>query len=310
MTFKERIQSWAWVQALKAVLSRVVLPGFQGVALYQVIRLYITGLNQGKLAMRASAMAYNFFMASFPGILFFFTLLPYLPVTDLQTEILKLLKEIMPTDVYNLSVNTIADITNQKRTGLLSLVFFASLYFSTTGVSAMMSAFNYTYHQQENRSFLRHKLVSLFLTLILSVSVIVTATLLIVTTVVIDYVQAKDLIEFNFEFRVLVFLKYLTAILMTYLTVSIVYYFGPAKRNKKSRFFTAGSTLTTILFLLFSYGFTIYLNYFNQYNKLYGSIGAIIIFMLWIYLNSYALLLGYELNASISSAKKASEPRY
>lgn len=294
-------------QAIKALFSRIVLPGFHGMPLWEVIEFFSKGLQHGAVGIRAAALSYNFFLAIFPGILFFFTLIPYLPIDNLSVEVLQLMKDIMPKDLYSISAETIADIVNRRRTGLLSLVLFTSLYFSTSGVSSIILAFNSTYHTFETRTWLQQRLVSILLTLMGFVSIIIMASIFIfgdsyVAILGHKYESAKTGIFITYNI-----LKTLLILFVTFLGISSLYYYGPSKRKGHFKFISPGSLVATVLFLASSYGFSVYLNYFNSYNKLYGSIGTIILLLVYINLNAWVLLIGFELNASIRSAKNSKD---
>lgn len=291
---------------IKSVLSRIVLPGFQGLPLWYVLSFFYKGLQHGSVGIRAAALSYNFFLAIFPGILFFFTLIPYLPISNLNTEILQLMRDVMPEDIYKVSAGTIVDIVSRKRTGLLSLVLFTSLYFSSSGITSIIQAFNRTYHTIEKRKWWQQRLVSLSLTLMGFISVIATAVLFLFSDLTIANLISKHLASQTAILFVFNLLKYLFVIFMTLLGISSLYHYGPAKKVHY-RFFSAGSMVATILFLASSYGFSVYLTYFNSYNKLYGSIGTIILLLVWINLNAWVLLLGFELNASINSARQTKD---
>lgn len=292
---------------VKGLLSRIVLPGFQGLPLWYVLTFFVKGLKHGSLDMRAASLAYNFFLALFPGILFFFTLIPYLPIDNLDAEVLILMQGIMPPDIYKASSSAIADIVNIKRSGLLALVLIVALYYSTNGVQAMMTAFNRTYHVSETRTWWRQRWVSIMLTLLFFLMMIFTATVFIIGSIVIKYLAEKGFIQKDLLYYGFAVVKYAFTIFITYVTFATLYYYGPTKKTRW-KFFSVGSTLATVLFIATSYGLTVYLQYFNSYNKIYGSIGTIILLLFWIYINAWVLLLGFELNASIRSAKHTHKP--
>jgi membrane protein len=286
---------------VKSLLSRIVLPGFQGLPLWYVLSFFYQGLQHGFLGIRAAALSYNFFLAIFPAILFFFTLIPYLPIDNLTSEILQLMRDVMPKDIYDVSSGTIVDIVSRKRTGLLSLVLITSLYFSSSGITSIINAFNSTYHMVERRKWWQQRLVSLSLTLMGFISIIATALLFLFSDIAVAAIMNKKLGAEGALQVILTIVKYLFVVLMTSLGISTLYYYGPAKKTHYY-FFSPGSIVATVLFLASSYGFSVYLTYFNSYNKLYGSIGTIILLLVWINLNAWVLLLGFELNASIRSA--------
>lgn len=287
----------------KSVLSRIVLPGFHGLPLWYVLSFFYQGLQHGSLGMRAAALSYNFFLAIFPAILFFFTLVPYLPIENLTAEVLQLMRDVLPEDIYKVSAGTIVDIVSIKRTGLLSLVLFTSLYFASSGITSIIQAFNSTFHTIERRKWWQQRVVSLSLTLMGFISVITMALFFLFSDIAVASFMNKQMVNKSVVEVLVNIIKFLFAVFMTFLGISSLYFYGPSKRKGHFKFFSPGSIVATVLFLASSYGFSVYLTYFNSYNKLYGSIGTIILLLVWINLNAWVLLLGFELNASIRSAR-------
>lgn len=286
--------------------KRIILPGFDGVPLYYVLKFFVQGLQKGALATRASSLAFHFFLAIFPAIIFFFTLIPYIPIENFQEELLGLLEDLMPEAAYEASLATLEDIITIERGGLLSIGFVAAMYFATNGVNAMFSAFNNTYHSIEIRKPIMQRLTAIGITLLIAVLVLVSILLIIFGQRVLDTLLEYNFLREKFIYYLLIALKWLVTLTLIFFMISFLYYAGPAKKVKW-RFFSAGSTLATILMVITSVGFSYFVNNFAQYNKLYGSIGTLIVILLWIQWNSFALLIGFELNASIDIAKRKNQ---
>ena len=153
--------------------KKIVLPGFDGVPLYDVGLFFYRGLSEGFITSRASAVSFNFFLAIFPSLLFFFTIIPMVPIQDFQSSLLELIREFMPTSAYETVHVTIEDIVTRPHAGWFSVGFLLSLYFSTNGIYSLMEGFNNTYHSIESRGWFKLRLVSLALILIYSVMLIV-----------------------------------------------------------------------------------------------------------------------------------------
>ncbi len=237
-------------------------------------------------------------MAVFPSIIFLFTLIPFVPIDNFQITLFELLREVMPKAAFEAAEETIADIIKNQNGSLLSIGFISALYFSTNGFNAMIEGFNNTYHQIETRSMLKQRLVALALVLITTLLVIIAITLIIYSALLLAEIPLGNASYYFIQFG-----RFIIIFLLFFSIISFIYNLGPA--NKKGwRLISAGATFTTILTMLTSVGFAYYVNNFGTYNKLYGSIGTLIIVLLWIYFNSIILLLGFELNASIHSAKK------
>jgi membrane protein len=161
-------------------LRKIVLPGFDGIPLFTVLIFFFQGLFQGKLTLRASAVSYNFFLALFPTILFFFTIIPFVPIRDFQPTLLNALQEVIPATLWWHVSSTLTEIITRPRSDLLSIGFILALYFSTNGIASIIEGFNSTAHSIETRSWIKQRLVSLFLLVVISVLIIILISLSII----------------------------------------------------------------------------------------------------------------------------------
>ena len=279
--------------------------GFAGLSVYDVTIFFWKGLMEGAITTRASSLAFNFFLAFFPAIIFLFTLIPYIPIEGFQETLMDLLASVLPPSTNEITTKTIDDIVNNPRGGLLSIGFVLALYFATNGVNSLIEAFNSSFHIRESRSLLYQKYLSLVITLILTIMLILTISLLIIGKgylehlLSIEFISQENLHWYSFSRLILVGL-------MLFFGVSLLFHLAPAKR-KKWKTFTPGTILSTIFIIITSLLFSYYINNFSQYNQIYGSIGTLIIILLWIYFNAIILLTGFELNASILNASKNKE---
>lgn len=295
--------------ALLIRISRIlIIPGFDGMSIYAVSSFFFRGLWQGSITTRASALSFTFFLALFPAILFFFTLIPYIPVTGFQDTLLAILQNILPKETSVNTLSAIEDIIKRQHGGLLSLGFIAALFFATNGISGIMNAFNDSVHIKETRSFIRQKLIAIMLVIIIAILIIIAISLIIAGTSLLNYLLSHGFLKGNIIYYVLFVVKWIIIIALFFFANSFLYYFAPSHHGK-FRFISAGSTLATILFILTSVAFNFFISHFSQYNKLYGSIGALIIILTWIYFNAIVLLTGFELNASIMNARGKSEKK-
>lgn len=281
--------------------EKVSLPFFDGVPLYDVALFFWRSIVDGSIATRASAIAFSFFIAFFPAVLFLFTLIPYIPIENFQAELFRLLKEVVPQSTFETIEDTVTDIIMRPRGGLLSLGFVMALVFSTNGIASMMSAFDATIHSINRRSWISQRIAAIYLLVILSVLLFSAIALLTGGEIAVSYLKENDILRDSFTIFLLNFGKWIVIILLLFFANSFLYYMAPAKKTKW-RFISAGSTLSTILSIIALVGFTYYINNFSQYNKLYGSIGTLLIILFLMYLMSLILLIGFELNASIYQA--------
>ena len=289
------------VCVLVRIGKKIKIPGLEGMSLYDVLEMYFIGIIEGALTTRASGIAYSFFMAIFPFLLFIFTLIPYIPIDGFQEGLLSIITDVLPPKTYDLIGPVIEDIIKNQYSGLLSFGFIVSLFLMANGVNAIFGGFEYSYHIKEVRNVFREYFIAVLVSLIIVVFLIITVVIITFLELYIKERGGLQWLEDNLIWlqigRALIFLT------MIFITVSMLYHYG-VKEGKESRFFSPGAVLTTILSILTFYLFGIYVNEFAKYNELYGSIGTLLILMLFIWLNAIILLLGFELNASIATLRK------
>jgi membrane protein len=283
-------------------LNKLVLPGFDGIPISQVFSFVLKGFRKGFLVTRASSIAFNLLMAFLPASIFLFTLIPFIPVHNFQKELIKLFENILPSNAFNYLEATIIDIVTRKSRVLLIFMFLATVLFSTNGIHAIIHAFVVSAHSFKTRSWIHQRKISVVLLMIVIFMTFTGGILLIYEKVAVNRLVEYHIIKRALVIDILIFLKWIIIILLVFLTISFLYYYAPAKRTG-FRFISAGSTLATFLFILTSLGFSAYVNKFGQYNKLYGSIGTLMVILIWLYLNSIAILIGFELNVSIKAAQ-------
>ena len=306
---EDKLSKIPLLNLLVRFFKKIKLPGLEGLSFYDLIELYIIGIAKGALTTRASSIAFSFFMALFPFLLFVLIVIPYVPIDDFKSEFLNFLNSFLPPNTSEFFFqNIFENIDQSQRGGLVSTVFLLSIILMANGVSAVFSGFENSYHEQLIRNVVRQYLYALGVALIL-------AFLVIFTIVVLGYFQIYvvqrllDVLEnqgYEVESQTVFWFdlaKYIFFIIMVYLATATLYYFG-TKEGKDSKFFSIGALFTTLLIILTSYLFGIYIENFGQYNKLYGSIGALLIMMFYLWLNANILILGYELNASLNKLRK------
>jgi membrane protein len=275
-------------------------------SLHLVFRIFMAQLNKDNLTERASSMAFNFTLSIFPTIIFAFTLIPYIPVDHLTEDLMAFLKENIPASIYDVTSTTIFDIIAIPHGGLLSFGFLFALFSATNGIRVMISAFNRCYKTSDNRNFFKVVMIASFLALFLSLIVFMAGFISIIIKLQLNYLEQTISVNDQFFYFILIFFRLLILFMLFYFAISLIYYMAPSVQVRWS-FFSLGSLVASLLSLLFTVGFFYYINNFNSYNKVYGSIGAIIGVMMWFYALSVVLLIGFETNASIDLAKKELE---
>jgi len=295
--YTEKLSIWA---------KKVTFPFLDGVPVYNVAIFFWRSIIDGSLTTRASAIAFNFFIALFPAIIFLFTLIPYVPIHNFQEELFELIESLLPAGTFEALEETVADIIMQPRGTLLSVGFLFALIFATNGITSMMAAFDATVHSIQGRSWISQRLIAVVLLLIQTVLLTISIALITFGQQALDYLVENFAIFDRFTYYLLTFGKWLIIIGMFFFAISFLYYLAPAKKSQW-RFISAGGTLATFLSIITLIGFSFYINNFNQYNKLYGSIGTLLIILLLIYFLSLILLIGFELNASIYQAQQQND---
>jgi len=307
--------NWVHKQLLKIRLYALfidwtkvcILPGFSPLPLYTVATFFFKEIGKDSLVNKASSLAYNFMLAIFPGIIFLFTLIPFIPKwggLNFQNKLMELIILILPQDAYGAFKTTLEEIVLKQNGGLLSFGFILALFFSTNGVHNLMMAFNKSSLIIETRTWFKQRFIAIILTIIIALSVIVCIIAMTIGEFALNYLNSELDITDGLITFVIQLSRWALLGTLYFVTISILYRYGPA-HAKKWRFFSAGSWLATILAFLTIWGFSFYINNFSSYNKIYGSIGTLIVIMIWLYLNSLILLVGFELNASVDLSKRS-----
>lgn len=288
---------------LSTYAKHITLPGLEKVPVFDVGVFYQKGLAQGAIGVRAAAVSFNFFLALFPSIIFIFTLIPFVPIPNFQSELIQLLEEVLPSNTYEMVESTIVDISTNRRVSLLSFGFIGALIFSTNGVGAMIAAFNASANSLENRSWLGMRSIGVVMVFVMALLSSVATGLIVFGKIIIRFLLENDIIHSKLSHVLFASGQWAVILLVTLLSISFLYYYAPSTRSNY-KFFSPGSIMATILVIITSLVFSYYINHFGNYNKLYGSIGTLIAFLIWLNINSFVLLIGFELNISIRNAGK------
>jgi membrane protein len=306
---EDKLEKIPIVKNVVRFLKGLKLPGFEGLSIYDLIELYVIGIVEGALTTRASAIAFNFFTAIFPFLLFVIVLIPIIPIADFQKEFLEFLDSILPPQTSDFfSQNIFENISKESSGSILSTVFILSIILMANGVNAIFAGFESSYHQQASRSIFQQYLYALGVALILAMLVILTVAIfgyfqIYIIQPLYNTFTGDNFSETGSALKWIMFGKYLFFIIMTYIATATLYYFG-TREGRDNKFFSVGALLTTLLIMLTSFLFGVYIDNFSKYNELYGSIGALLILLFYLWLNSNILLLGYELNASLNRLRK------
>ncbi len=292
-------------------LKRIKFKGHGNLSLYKFLKIFLYNISEDEITDRSYGVAFNFILAIFPAIIFLFTLIPYVSVyfPEITTEtIMHFLQDAIPASMYDSVSSTVIDIVSNQRGGLLTFGFLLALYLSTNGMAALMRAFNACYRTVEKRNWFRMRFTSIGLTIMLAFVLFLAIALLIIGKFSLNY-ATTHLEKFShlnldqYALYLLMALRFVIIFIVFFIAISCIYYFGPAVHYNWS-FFSVGSTIATLSVLGISYGFSFYITNFGSYNKVYGSIGALIALMAWVQLITLVLLFGYEINASLHYGRK------
>lgn len=297
------IQSLPIIKQLIFLLKRIKLPWLHGLSFYELLDLYFVGIVEGAISYRAAAIAWSFFMALFPFMLFILNLIPYIPIKGFQEDFLSFVQQSVPPTTYDAIYKIINDILHNSHSGLLSTGFLMAILLMTNGVNAILGGFESSHHVHITlkRKFFRQYFVALALSIMLSLLLIITVAAIVIFEVIIQKTKIQDVLSDNIP--LIESGRYIFVILMILMSTSLLFRFGI--RNEKNRaFISIGSVFTTVLIIISSYFFGIWVVKFSKYNELYGSIGTLLVVMFYIWINCMILLLGFDLNASINHIKR------
>lgn len=288
------------VKQLISLTKAVKLKSLEGLSLYDILEMYVLGIFKGAFSYRASAIAFSFFMALFPFALFILNLIPFIPLENFQADFLEFVEEGVPPNTYEAIEAILKDIMETSHQGLLSSGFILSILLMTNGINAILGGFEMSAHITITRGFFKQYFISLAISLVLSMILLITVAAIVVAEVMIQKINLFGEVT---DIALIEWSRYGFILLMILITTSILYKFG-AKETSSMSFISYGAVFTTILIILSSYIFGIYVTKFAKYNELYGSIGTLLVLMFYIWINCMVLLLGFELNATISKLKR------
>jgi len=259
-----------------------------------------TRFNDHDLLGRAAQLSYYFLLALFPLMLVLVTILGYLAEagSELRNKLLSYLATVMPYSAVTLVRTSLDEITKAPGGGKLSLGILAALWAASNGMGAISSTLNVAYALKEDRSWLKVRMVAIFLTVMVSLVIVIALSVVFFGGNLGDQVAAH--FGFSAAFKIAwKILQWPIALAFLILTFDLIYYLAPNDRRPKRRLLTLGALTAVALWLLVSFGFRLYLHFFNSYSVTYGSLGALIVLMLWFYFTGLAILIGGEVNSEL-----------
>lgn len=293
------------VRTVQLWLQKIRPPFLENLSLWDLGTFFYRALYEGAVSSRAASVAFSFFMALFPGVIFVFTLIPFIPIDGFQEELFALLQDVLPPNSFEATQSTINDILTVQRGDLLGVTVLAALIFATNGTLALIANFTQSVYNIGHRNFWSQYLAAFVLTVVLSVLLIAGIAFLVASEgLLAAWMQHRT--QIGTEWKLLIAWRYAILIVLILLSVSLVFKYGPASKAPW-RLISPGAILATVLVVASSAAFGFYVAHFARYNQLYGSIGTLLILQLWIYINAIGLIVGYELNASVAQAQRIQE---
>lgn len=297
----QRIKRFNW--RLFVFLNRIQLPGFGKVGLFDVLRFFYKGLQDKHFTLSAMAMSYRFFFALFPGLILIFMLVPYVPVENLQNEVITFFQTIVPSDSMEFVSGVVDEFFQKPGISIFGFNLILLMYSAMAGIKVMMDAFARKDKIFEKRNFFQYNLVAFLILITLLILFLFMISVLLSGEYLVDWMVAKNIIQGGWVKFSLVVFEWVIMFLALQVGFSALYYLGPPVKERWA-FVSPGSIFAGVLSLLAIVVFRFVITEFGSYNKIYGSISAIMILMLWFYWLSIVLLLGFELNRAINRAKE------
>jgi membrane protein len=302
--WKVQILESALVRKSILIAKRIKLPGFQGLSLFQILQFVLVGIGRGRITNRAAAVAFRVLLAAPPLLIVLLSVIPFIPIENFQESLFLYLSKAMPTSAFELFESTLNDLITKKQQTLLSISFILALVFASNAIQAILDGFSYSYNIENPQGVVIQYVRSFGLMFVLSLMLVLGVALITLTGPVLSWLEDLNITFSESIYFLINVAKWLLVILFFEIGISVLYRAGHTGRW---RAFNAGASFATLGLIIVSSGFAWYVNNFGNYNKLYGSVGTVLVVMLWLYLNSIVLLIGFEINAGLERAKGSVE---
>jgi membrane protein len=301
-----RIANWPWIRKVINLLNRIKLPGYQGLSIWYVTRFFLEAMMNGQLPTRAAAISFRLFLAFFPAMILLLSLIPYIPIDDFQDSLFEGISGFFPGDTFSLFEDTFHDLIKRKHSALLSIGFILVIYYASNSINAILIGFNSSYYLEEKGNVWLLRLASIVLIFILGIFMVVAVLLNLFSGALVGYLHEIKLIGKNAKF-VLEIVNWLISVGLVYAIITTLYNVGVGKQRRRWSFINVGATFATTVFVITSFVFAYFVTHFGNFNKLYGSLGTLMVLLIWLNFNCMIVLMGFELNMSIRKARKSSK---
>jgi len=279
------------------------LSDFKGQDWYRLAKRVWADIGKDKIFGHAAELAYFFLLALFPLLLFLTSMIGLVigSGTGLRHSLFDYLGKVLPGSASQLVSTTMFEVSNNSGGGKISFGILAALWAASNGMGAISETLNVAYHVEESRPWWKQRLTAVGLTIVLAVLIISALVLVLYGGRIADGLAASY--GFGVAFVVLwKILQWPIVLIFLLLGFALIYYWAPDLKDQHWKWVTPGSVVAVILWLLVSFGFRLYLHYFDSYSKTYGSLGAVIVLMLWFYFTGASILIGGEINSDIEDA--------
>ena len=305
MTQKQKGIIKIWRKKLEARLDNTVWPGFEGLSMLIVGRFFIEALSKGSINTRAAAISFRLFLAFFPAIILMLSLIPFVPIPNFQKELMDSIHSFFPGDTFGLVEETLDDLINKKYSSLISIGFILVIYYASNSINAILLGFNESYHFEDKTHPLLRRVISILLIFVLGIILASAITLIVFSETIVGFIADKEILADKALVFMLDAARWAITLILIYMVNTTLYNVGMGVRRRKAwKFWNVGAVMSTLLFVTTSIGFAYFINNFAQFNKLYGSLGTLMVLLIWMNLNCIILLAGFDLNASIRKALK------
>lgn len=290
----------AWLFKVRHFLERYHPYGFGGLNLWEISSFLIIAFSDVRTTMRSASISFRIFLAFFPAIITLFTLIPFIPINNFQEDVFLGIKSILPGDTFQFIEGTLYDLINKKQSTLLSIGFVLMFYYASASMNAIMQAFQSSEHIEVSAHPFIVRILSFIMMLVLGIMFLLAMVLTSLSESTFLTMHEKGIIGDKGIIPFLTFGQWTISISFVYCIITILYNSGINMRIRKNwKFLNTGSIFTTVLLIVTSFGFSYFLENFAQFNKLYGSLGTLMVILIWLNLNMVILLVGFDLNALI-----------
>lgn len=269
----------------------------QGVSKKQFTKELLQEAKEDDISNGAAVLGYYLTLAIFPAMIFLMAVIPYLPIPNIDQAIMDLLRQALPQSAADMFTGVVKEVTSQQRGGLLSFGLAGSLWATSSGMYAIMQQLNITYDVEESRSFVKARLIAIALSVLFALLVLGGFSLIVLGGQIQGWLGSR----FGFSDALLTFFvifRWTIIVLGLLLAFALIYYLAPDVKQR-FKFITVGSVIGVTVLMMASVAFAWYAKNFGHYSATYGSIGAVIILMLWLYIVGLTILGGSEVNALI-----------